>query len=168
MAVHIKSSGVRGVESTTKVNERVEMNSSISMILSSNDTLSWNLRQKVADDPWVKAATLRVGDECILRAEMKSGHCKQDSNNVICPVNGNGKTPRLYKRSFPQLLRPNEVMDSTPPPTQPHCSECRSSGDAETSERLAGLKVTLDDLLDAVVAIGLKVGAEGFYDEEAE
>lgn len=57
-------------------------------------------------------------------------------------------------------------MDSAPPPTQQHCPTCRSSGDAETSERLVGLKVTLDELFDAVVAIGLKLGAEGFYDEE--
>lgn len=58
-------------------------------------------------------------------------------------------------------------MDSTPPPTQEHCPTCR----AATSQLVDLVGEVLDDvklLTDAVVAIGLKLDAEGFFDEEEE
>lgn len=54
-------------------------------------------------------------------------------------------------------------MPDTPPSTQPHCTECRTP---DVSAAVAALTEKVDKLFDAVVAIGLELGVEGFEEEE--
>lgn len=56
-------------------------------------------------------------------------------------------------------------MDSTPPPTQEHCPTCRAAT-TTVVELLERIVADVDLLSDAVVAIGLKLEAEGFFDDE--
>ena len=64
-AVNIEESLISYVNSPSKVNESVEMNASISVILSSNETLSWYRREMVADQLGIQVAALGVGEEDI-------------------------------------------------------------------------------------------------------
>jgi len=64
-AVNIEESLISYVKSASKVNESVEMNTSISVILSSNETLSWYLCKMAADQLGIQVAALGIGEKDI-------------------------------------------------------------------------------------------------------
>lgn len=64
-AFNIKSSIVSDVNSFPEINESVEVNASISVILSSNDTLRWKRDNMVVDQPWIQVSALGVREEDI-------------------------------------------------------------------------------------------------------
>lgn len=88
-AVNIEESCISGVKSSPKIHESVEVNTSISVIFSSNETLSWYRCKMVADQLGIQVATLGIGKEDIaaLEAELLTHRFPQErvDNFVLSP-----------------------------------------------------------------------------------
>jgi len=73
-ASDIKKTGSSGLFLVPKIDENMEMSTSISVILSSNDTLRSKRRNMVENVPLRERTALRVGEEDISSREIKSWH----------------------------------------------------------------------------------------------
>jgi len=73
VAVNIKSSRVSDFDASVEIDESMEMNSSISVSFSCNETLSRKRRNNVVNSPFVEVSTLGVSEEDIAGLNAEAG-----------------------------------------------------------------------------------------------